>query len=246
MNLSPQGKRFCGARPSGLSPGFCPAPARVRISPSCRHYTFVKRYERRLPHYDAVGERMFVTFRLHGSLPESRIFPPARLTSGKAFVAMDRLLDAARSGPVYLRQPEIAKIVEQALWEGQLRFHRYALHAFVIMPNHVHLMVESRVPAARWLRSLKGFTGHEANRLLGLRGPFWQDESYDHLVRNDVEFDRVRRYIENNPVAAGLVHTPEEFHWSSASAPGGSPAAGRKACPTKPLEHEQPGGRDAL
>jgi REP element-mobilizing transposase RayT len=145
---------------------------------------------------------------------------------------MDRLLDAARSGPVYLRQPEIAKIVEQALWEGQLRFQRHALHAFVIMPNHVHLLVESRVPAAEWLGPLKGFTGHASNRLLGLRGPFWQDESYDHLVRNDDEFDRIGRYIENNPVSAGLVHAPEQFPWSSA--PGGSPAAGRKACPTKP------------
>ena len=242
--MSPQGKTFCGARPSGLPPGFGPASACVRISPSCRHYTFVRRYERRLPRYDAVGERLFVPFRLHGSLPDSSIFPPARLTNGKAFVAMDRLLDAARSGPVYLRQPEIAKIVEQALWDGQLRFQRYELHAFVFMPNHVHLLVESRVPAAQWLGPLKGFTGHEANRLLGLRGPFWQDESYDHLVRGDEEFDRIQRYIENNPVSAGLVRTPEEFLWSSA--PGGSPAAGRKACPTRPLEHERQRGSEAL
>ncbi len=236
--------RFCGARPSGLPPGFRPAPARVRISPSCRHYTFVRRYERRLPHYDAVGERLFVTFRLHGSLPESRIFPPERLTSGKAFVAMDRLLDAARSGPLHLRQHEIAKHRQsKSLLDGEVKFHRYELHGFVIMPNHVHLLVESHVPAARWLGPLKGFTGHAANRLLGLRGPFWQDESYDHLVRNDDEFDRVRRYIENNPVSAGLVHTPEEFLWSSA--PGGSPAAGRKACPTRSLKSEQQRGSEA-
>jgi putative transposase len=243
--LSPQGKPFCGARPSGLPPGFGPASARVRISPSCRHYTFVRRYERRLPHFDSLGERLFVTFRLHGSLPESRIFPPARLTSGKAFVAMDRLLDAARSGPVYLRQHAIASIVRQSLLDGEVKFQRFALHAFV-MPNHVHLLGESRVPAAEWLRSVKGFSGHEANRVLGLRGPFWQDQSYDHLVRNDGEFDRIRRYIENNPVSSGLLHTPEQFPWSSASAPGGSPAAGRKACPTKPLEPEQHSGREAL
>jgi putative transposase len=63
---------------------------------------------------------------------------------------------------------------------------------------------------------LKGFTAHEANRLLGQRGKhFWQDESYDHLVRSDREFDRIRNYIEQNPVKAGLVVASEEFRWSS-------------------------------
>jgi putative transposase len=94
------------------------------------------------------------------------------------------------------------------------------------MPNHVHLLVESAVPTARWLGPLKGFTGHTANRMLGGCGAFWQDESYDRLVRNDDEFDRIRRYIENNPVAAGSAAMPEKHPWSSASAgqkPGGSP-----------------------
>jgi hypothetical protein len=53
--------------------------------------------------------------------------------------------------------------------------------------------------------------------MLGLTGlPFWQDESYDRLVRNDTEFARIVDYIERNPVTAGLVATPEEFPWSSA------------------------------
>jgi hypothetical protein len=62
-------------------------------------------YERRLPHWDLVGHPVFVTFRLHGSLPASRVFPPERLTSGKAFVAIDRILDKSTSGPLYLRMP---------------------------------------------------------------------------------------------------------------------------------------------
>jgi putative DNA methylase len=56
------------------------------------------------------------------------------------------------------------------------------------------------------------------NRILGQRGHFWQDESYDHLVRSDGEFDRIRNYIEQNPVKAGLAKAPEEFRWSSAYA----------------------------
>jgi REP element-mobilizing transposase RayT len=187
----------------------------------------MNRYERRLPHFDIVGQPLFVTFRLHGSLPANRIFPPAKLTQGRAFVAMDRLLDSARSGPLSLRQPEIADMVMQAVRDGETRFSRYDLHAFVVMANHVHLLVTPHVPARDWLGPLKGFTAHDAIRMLGLYStPFWQDESYDHLVR-DGEFDRIRRYIENNPMRAGIVMTPREFPWSSA-APRRSAAAGQK------------------
>ena len=181
----------------------------------------MRHYERRLPHWDAVGVPLFVTFRLHGSLPANRVFPPQRLaTSGQAFRAMDRLLDAGRSGPLLLKIPEIAGLVKSALYEGQSRFDRYELHAFVVMPNHVHMLVTPKVTARQWLGPLKGFTAHKANQALGIRGrAFWQDESYDHLVRSQVEFDRIRMYIEQNPVMAGLAATAEDFPWSSAEPP---------------------------
>ncbi len=169
-----------------------------------------------------------MTFRLHGSLPASRIFPPSRMTAGKAFVAMDRILDRGEFGPVYLRRPEVAEMIRESILDGDRRFRRYDLHAFVIMPNHVHMLVTSLVKMSDWTRSLKGFTGCAASRIPGLNGtPFWLDESYDHLVRNDDESQRIKRYIEWNPVKAGLVNVPEAFSWSSAT-PGGSPAAGRK------------------
>jgi putative transposase len=178
----------------------------------------VSYYERRLPHWDVVGQPLFVTFRLHGSLPVSRVFPPERLSSGKAFVAMDRILDRAQSGPSYLGRPDIAEVVFSALESGGNRFRRYSLHAFVIMPNHVHLLVTPSVVSTRWLGPLKGYMAHAANNLLGtVRQPFWQDESYDHLVRDDREFQRVRNYIERNPVKAGLAECAEQFRWSSAS-----------------------------
>jgi putative DNA methylase len=134
----------------------------------------MKHYERRLPHWDVVGLAVFVTFRLHGSLPASRVFAPERLaTSGKAFRAMDRILDRGSSGPLFLRLPEIAKLVARALVDGDERFHRYQLHAFVVMPNHVHLPVTPGVIASRWLGPLKGFTSHQANELMGAHGrPF--------------------------------------------------------------------------
>ena len=174
-------------------------------------------YERRLPHWDTVGEPLFVTFRLHGSLPANRVFAPRRMAaSGKAFVAMDRLLDTATTGPFYRCQPEIASLVMAALADGQNRFHRHELHGFAVMPNHVHLLVTPRVISTQWLGPLKGFTAYAANRILGREGhPFWQDESYDHLVRSPGEFTRIRHYIEWNPVRAGLATTPAQFSWSS-------------------------------
>jgi hypothetical protein len=69
-----------------------------------------------------------------------------------------------------------------------------------------------------WLAPLKGFTAYRANELLGNHGQaFWQDESYDHLVRSRAEFDRIRAYIEENPVTAGLVVDAQEYPWSSAA-----------------------------
>jgi len=155
----------------------------------------MKHYERRLPHWDLVGQPLFVTFRLHGSLPVKRVFPPESLaTSGKAFVAMDRLLDGAMSGPRFLRQPEIAEIVVTALRDGDSQFHRYQLHAYVVMPNHVHMLVTPSVVSTRWLGPLKGFTSHQANGLLGTHGrafgkmkatiiwcaPAWSSSAFGH------------------------------------------------------------------
>jgi putative transposase len=179
----------------------------------------MRHYERRLPHWDTIGQALFVTFRLYGSLPTHRVFPPESLArSGKAFVALDRLLDRGACGPSYLRCPEIAELVVAALQTGERTFHRYQLHAFVVMPNHVHLLVTPNVVATRWLAPLKGFTAYRANELLGSRGrAFWQDESYDHLVRHDAQFERIRSYIEDNPVSAGLVTEAQQYPWSSAT-----------------------------
>src|SRR5262249_55241687 len=136
----------------------------------------------------------------------------------KAFVTMDRLLDRGATGPLYLRCPEVADLVVAALHEGQQKFHRYELHAYVVMPNHVHLLVTPKVVARQWLAPLKGFTAYRANQLLSSHGnPFWQDESYDHLVRSEVQFDRIRSYIEENPVKAGLVCEAQQHRWSSAA-----------------------------
>jgi len=175
-------------------------------------------YERRLPHWDTQERPVFVTFRLEGSLPAKRVFPTKGLSAGRAFVAMDRLLDTAQSGPLMLAQPQIARVVTEAVLDGERRFGRYRLHAYVVMPNHVHMLITQQVAMVRWLGSLKGYTACEANRILGCPGrSFWQGESFDHMVRSEQEFERIRAYIEENPVRAGLVARAEEYEWSSAN-----------------------------
>ena len=90
----------------------------------------------------------------------------------------------------------------------------YRLHAWVVMPNHVHLLISPRVPLPKIMHSLKGFTARDANRMLRRTGlPFWQKEFFDHWIRNDSEFERVRAYIEQNPVTAGLAAAPELYPW---------------------------------
>ncbi len=127
---------------------------------------------------------------------------------------MDRILDTTRTGPFHLRIPEIAQMVVDAI---QFRESRdYELHSYVIMPNHVHLLITPSVQVSKLMQSLKRFTAREGNRMLGLTGKhFWQDESFDRLVRNGKEFAGIAHYIEMNPVTAGLATAPEEFRWSS-------------------------------
>jgi putative transposase len=93
------------------------------------------------------------------------------------------------------------------------------------MPNHVHLLATPGVALPRLTKSLKGITAKRANAMLALTGnPFWQEETYDRLVRHGREFEKSRHYIEGNPVRAGLVMEASVYRWSSAGATGGSPA----------------------
>lgn len=139
------------------------------------------------------------------------------MTSGQAFVAMDTLLDEARTGPFFLRQTEIADMVVDSIRYGARTLNQYEVHSSVVMPNHIHLLVTPHVDLARITKSIKNFTARHANFLLNLTGaPFWQEESYDRLVRNGAEFHRISNYIEENPVRAGLVLERSNYRWSSA------------------------------
>jgi REP element-mobilizing transposase RayT len=129
---------------------------------------------------------------------------------------MDRYLDTTRQGPMFLRHPKVAGIAVEAIERGAA-LQYYELRAFVVMGNHVHVLLRPKGEASRVLQWLKGTTAREANKVLGRTGQsLWQRESYDHWVRDQRELERIVAYIEHNPVRAGLAAEPWEYIWSSA------------------------------
>jgi REP element-mobilizing transposase RayT len=176
-----------------------------------------------LPHFDGRALPQFITIHLAGSIPtrvirrwrqEFKILP---YEQEKILLQrrIERYLDQGYGQP-FLKIPEVAAMVQNAL----LKFDdiRYRLFSWVVMPNHVHclMMRFEEYEFSDILHSLKSFTAHEANKMLGRDGQFWIEEYFDRYIRNQEHFERTVRYIENNPVKATLCRTPEEWPYSSA------------------------------
>ncbi len=132
----------------------------------------------------------------------------------KFFGRYDDWLDRMAYGPAWLREPALAEMVAREI--RQLDGVHCDVLAYCIMPNHVHLLLDFQrftkgdtrghpSVLSRVLHLLKGRTARYANQFLGRSGAFWQQESYDHVVRDGKELERIVRYILNNPVKAGLV-----------------------------------------
>jgi REP element-mobilizing transposase RayT len=175
-------------------------------------------YRRNLPHWQPEGCSIFVTWRLYGSLPKGFAERLRKWSGepGKQFLNADRMLDAASNGPLWLNDPEIACHAQRAIERGAELGH-YALQAYVIMPNHAHVLLDPLVPLAKLTLGIKRTSAQGANARLGRTGePFWQDESFDHWIRGAGEFAKIHAYIENNPVKARLCAKAEDWPWSSA------------------------------
>ena len=173
-------------------------------------------YRRHLPHIHPGDAWLFLTWCLHRTIPEQPAATPAQ-TEGQRFVALDRALDGNLTAPRWLRDSRIAAVAAAAILAGERDRRYYELFAWVVMPNHVHLLVTPLVRVPLVTGWLKGSTSRHANQILGRMGQaFWQSESYDHYARGPAERDRIADYIEMNPVRARLVDKPEDFRWSSA------------------------------
>ena len=171
-----------------------------------------------LPHRDEPGLTQFVTFRLADSFPEALRSEWEELLriedDYQRRAELEAYLDKG-CGECHLRRPEIAKLVEEAVQFFHGR--RYELRAWVIMPNHVHVLFSvSAKSMAQILESWKKHAAFKANRLLQRRGEFWQADYWDTFMRSAAHELETRCYIENNPVKAGLVLDPKAWPWSSA------------------------------
>jgi putative DNA methylase len=130
----------------------------------------------------------------------------------------DAQLDHAQGGPRWLAQPAVARMVTQTLHYGDAARNWYRLHGWVVVPNHVHIVMTPQHAFSEIMRWLKWTTARRANQILGRRAmAFWQDEYFDHWIRDQQDFERIVQYVERNPVAAGLVESAEQWPWSSAN-----------------------------
>ncbi len=96
----------------------------------------------------------------------------------------------------------------------------FQLHAAVIMPDHVHLLLPPLCDEKGWpyglpaiLKLIKGASARSVNKLLGTTGPVWQEESFDHVLRSQESLEEKLEYIRQNPVRRGLVQRPEDYPW---------------------------------
>lgn len=138
---------------------------------------------------------------------------------------LDAMIDEGR-GSCLLRQPQHAEIVQNALthFDGD----RYRMIAWVVMPNHVHVMIEQVVgfQLAEIVGSWKSFTAKEINKTEHRSGPVWAREYFDRFIRDEQHYLDAVSYIENNPVKARLGQNPGDWQFSSAfkESAGGTPA----------------------
>ena len=190
-------------------------------------------YQRKLPHYQPKQGTLFLTYRLFGSIPKSvidklnyksqlltnqngkRNHADAKSLDSKYFHLFDSVLDKAPNEPYWLSNSSVGQIVYDSLkyQDGK----QYDLWSFTIMPNHVHSLLTLKANSLNLeeiLRHHKRYTARQGNKILQRSGHFWEAETYDHVVRDEIEFANILSYILTNPVKAGFVKKWDDWKWN--------------------------------
>ena len=184
--------------------------------------------ERNLPHFHPLGEIFFITFRLYGTLPKDvvkdleteliseKINYKRKNTIEKLVNSkFETYLDLAKAGNRFLEIPEVAQIVCDSM--HYLNNKEYSLICYCVMPNHVHIVFDHfgyKRQIREIMKSIKGFSGSQSNKLLKRKGDFWYHENYDRVVRNQKELENVISYVIENPVKSGLVTNWEDWKFT--------------------------------
>jgi REP element-mobilizing transposase RayT len=183
-----------------------------------------------LPHFNAGEIPQMVTFREEGSLPKAlvdywqeRLARNPEAPERQAYLKrIEGYLDRGR-GSAFMKRDDVAALVQSTLlhFDGD----RYSMVAWVIMSNHVHVLLLPREPhdLSSIVHSWKSWSANQANKIIGRDGAFWAPDYFDRFIRDEEHLVRAMEYIERNPVKVGLCGRPEEWRWSSACARAGSP-----------------------
>jgi REP element-mobilizing transposase RayT len=176
-----------------------------------------------LPHFDGRAIPQFVTLHLFDSVPyavlnkwrrelQTSDSPRNRILLHRR---IERYLDLGY-GQSFMKDQRIATIIQDVLMDSDNKSYR--LFAWVVMPNHVHMLATrfEEFTLAGIMQSFKSITAHRANKALNRQGRFWMEEYFDRYIRNAEHFQKTIRYIEANPVKAGLCSRPEDWPFSSA------------------------------
>ncbi len=172
-----------------------------------------------MPHFDGGEILQFITFRLFDSL-QKEVLEKWRdeIMDESGIVEFRKKIESyldAGVGSCFLKD-NVAQIVRDCL----IYYHekKYKLVSWVIMPNHVHCLLSplKNVELEKVTHSIKSYSAQSANKILNRKGQFWQHESFDRYIRNSNHYRNVIKYIENNPVKAGLCEKPEDWIYSSA------------------------------
>lgn len=173
-----------------------------------------------LPHWDIPGAYQFITWRLHDAMD-----PEQWRTWKETYYGPDRKLELYRlaeshldqgKGSVLLSRPAASKAVMESLFSGQGNLYR--VHAAVVMPNHVHTVLEIHPssPLPDVMKRVKGRSARAVNEALGREGRLWQPDYFDRLIQTTTHLERCIRYVHWNPVKAKLCTDPNHFAASTA------------------------------
>lgn len=176
-----------------------------------------------LPHLDVANKLQAVTFRLADALPRKVVERWKReilaLEGNKDQFLRQKIFkyEDVGYGSCVLKNPEIAEIVQQTILHFDTQ--RYRILDWVIMPNHVHVLIHclAGFPLGDIVRSWKTFSSREINRILDRTGKLWTTDYHDRYIRDLDHLANVRAYLHNNPVKAGLCKEASDWPWSSAT-----------------------------
>ena len=176
-----------------------------------------------LPHFDGIVIPQFISIHLGDSVPREVIERWNRELNTRSSM-QDRILLQTRIekyadqgyGEAYLKDNRLAEMVQETLLKDDGR--KYRLSAWVVMPNHVHMLVTrfANYTLSDIMQLFKSITSHKANKTLRRSGKFWMPEYFDRYIRTAEHYEKTVQYIENNPVKARLCPRPEDYPFSSA------------------------------